>query len=445
MFGGFKKKLKGVFPYSRLSEEAKNIFYSHVNDEDMHANHSCWRAASKDPDQWYANWLKFAEKRLYRIADADDKFTQAIALRKEAVEVTKESIGALTYFDEEYSDEDRSIIGKILMPEDNEEEYSEIEYYRYAYNDISCSVFRLLSFKLFSDTHAHDWFDLFSDIYKQYIQHTYSSIIANQKDDVYPFQSFVPVLEQQIEQMEEQIYQGQNWEYDKEKIEAENEEEERKRNLEEEAKKKPKQKTVTNSQIEDLSEYLAERMERLSSGELYTTPKDDDGTKLYPSSPENALWTDLGMMLIAMSECVDDRETAIQALKRATIKAYGKFNVDSSKNDIDTSIPEAFLEVWKENEDDGPLSHLTPGIVKLLYGDLTDFEDLKELTGSEEDDEEWNETIRDLEKSSRDLTSQIGLSILDDILEVQHYTKKVFGWDVGEYKRTFSYAGEDNK
>lgn len=444
MFEGFKNKLKGIFTYSRLVDEAKNIFYSHVNDKDMLANHSCWRAASKDPDQWYSKWLAFAEKRLHRIAEADDKFTQAIALRRETVDVTKESIGALTYFDEEYSDEDRILIGKILMPEDSKEKYQETEYYIYAYNDISCSVFRLLSFKLFNDAHAHDWFDLFSDIYKQYIQHTYSSIIANKKDDVYPFQSFVPVLEQQIKQMEEQIYQGHNWEYDKEKIEAENEKEEKQRNLEEEAKKKPKQKTVTNSQIEDLSEYLAERMKRLSRGELYTTPKDDEGTNLYPSSPENALWADLGMMLIALCECVENRETAIQALKKTAIKAYGKYSTDSSINDIDTSIPETFLEVWKENEDDGPLSHLTLGIVKLLYGDLTDFKDLKELSNPEEDDNEWNKTIRGLEKSARDLTSQIGLSILDDVLEVQHYTKKVFGWDVGEYKRTFSFSGEDS-
>ena len=136
---------------------------------------------------------------------------------------------------------------------------------------------------------------------------------------------------------------------------------------------------------------------------------------------------------------------SIQALKRAAIKAYRKYNDDGSINDIDTSIPETFLDLWKEIEDDGPLSHLTPGIVKLLYGDLTDFEDLKTLTKPDDNDEEWNKTISDLEKSSRDLVSQIGLSILDDILEVQHFTKKIFGWDVGEYKRTFSYAGKDDK
>ena len=440
MFESIKKRVKGVFPYSRLADEVRTIFYSHVNDETMHANHSCWRVASSNPDKWFADWLAFAEKRLHRIAESKDAFTQMIAIRKETVDVTEESISALTYFDDEYSDEDRIVIGKTLMPESNEKDYGEIEYFKYVYNDITRSIFRMLSLRLFNDAHAHDWFDLFSDIYKQFTQHTYLSIVANNNDSAYPLEPMGPLLMQTIEQMKEKLYQGNNWEYDKEKIEAETEEDEKQRELDDEAKKRPKQRTVTNSQIEDLSEYLTERMGRLGRGELYTTPKDDKEDKLYPVSPENAIWTDLGLMLIALTECVEDDETAKKTLKRIAIKAHGKYINSSNIDNIDIDIPEAFLEIWKENDE--RLALVIPAIVKLLYGDITDMEDLKSILIPGEDNEEWDKTINQLEKSAVDLSSHIGLSIMGDVLEVQHYTKQVFGWDVGEYKRALFFTEE---
>ncbi|MEK6551023.1 MAG: hypothetical protein AABZ50_05215 [Pseudomonadota bacterium] len=437
MFEGLKKRLKGVATYSQFADAAREIFYTFIKDDQLQRSFSCWRAAAKDPDEWFKTWFGMFDERLRRLAQADARSAQALSLRKETVEAVKGSITALTYFDEEFTDEDRKILGEILMPEEDAKTYGDIQYHIYAYNDISSSVLRMLSYKHFEDARANDWFDLYSDIYKQYIKHAYSSLIAEKKDSVYALQPLVPVLKQQIDEFEHRLYQGENWEYDKQQALNEVEEEEKEREKREEARKRPKQKTVSNHQIDELSEYLAERVGRISRGGLYTAPRDDKGNKFHPQNPERALWVDLGLMLIALSECVEDRKMAVDVLRKASEKSFKKI-VKSSEDvtELDLSIPEAFLDAWEKHNQESPLAHIAMVTVELLYGDLSDIDNLKHAQPDDsEQSKEWSDTVKNLHRLGRDLMAQIAVSIMDDMLEVGHYTKKIFGWDVGEYVR----------
>ena len=434
MFKSFRKRLKGVVPYDTLAAESKAIFFNCVQNESMLATQSCWRVASQKPEESFHTWFNGFKDTLAEIADAEDQFSQIIAIRKEIVECTKASISALAYLDDKFTEEDQTIIGNMLMPTADDASDREMQQYQlYADSDITVSILRWISANHFKDAKRNDWFDLFSDSYRNLIESTFKRLIAQEKDEIDPMSPLVQVQSQLVEQIETQIYEGMNWDYDKEQIEAERAEEDRQREQEEDAKKKPKQKVVSNSQIDDLSEYLLERTGRLMKGELYTAPW-EEGERIHPQSPGNAVLIDLGLMLIAMTECVDDDDTAETAVRKAAIKVIKKYDSDAELDTFNMEIPVLFREQFREHEDDGWLAHLLPAFAKLLYGDLLDtieLHDIFEKKGEVSDSEQ--EVLDEMDKGFSRLAGKIAFELMDDLLEVGHYTKQVFGWDVGEY------------
>jgi hypothetical protein len=119
-----------------------------------------------------------------------------------------------------------------------------------------------------------------------------------------------------IDDVKGKILSGANWVYDPEQVKKEREEEEAKCKAEE----PPKQRYISSHQVDELSEYLKERYGRLCKGELYKI-------KGYsPLHPMRVLTVDTGIMLIALSECLESRDTAITGLKKIMYRFLHKID-----------------------------------------------------------------------------------------------------------------------
>ena len=100
---------------------------------------------------------------------------------------------------------------------------------------------------------------------------------------------------------------------------------------------------------------MIERYERIRNGELYNI---EDYS---PVNAYGALEVDSGIMLIALSECVADIETAKDGLRKVMwdfVKTIGdeKDLGDKSLDDVNIDVAKEIFNIKQENEDDGWMS-----------------------------------------------------------------------------------------
>jgi hypothetical protein len=205
-----------------------------------------------------------------------------------------------------------------------------------------------------------------------------------------------------VEELREKIFQGFNWDYDRETMERERREAEALRKVRE----PPKQQTILNSQIERLTEFLVERVHRMQDGNLYKFHGH------YPSNPLSSITVDTGLMLIALIECLEDRDTAINAIREILWRAINRIAPDGvqgkTKEDISLNEQIELLKVWEENRNKGPLIGVCIVATHLLF-------DIKPKPG----DKEHSRTV-----------GEISAALVDDAWEVIATTKNAFGWNI---------------
>jgi hypothetical protein len=136
----------------------------------------------------------------------------------------------------------------------------------------------------------------------------------------------------------------------------------------------------------------------------------------YDYSPVNAygaLEVDSGIMLIALSECVADYETAKDGLRKVMwnfVKAIGNDQslLGKSLDDVNIEVAEEIYNIKQENEEGGWMSDVVLIAIQYLYDII-----LSDFTGEEQ---------REIGKHS--------VNMIDDTWSVFANTKNVFGYNL---------------
>ena len=399
MFKSVLRKMGGVLTYKDLVQRSEHYIESAMNAEE---DRDVALLQLDENLSWLEAWREEHQEILRRIADCSSKQDQIIALRRETLILIESSTAAQPFLLDELTEEDKGVLSKELHPDMAFEDVMSLEFQLCVFSEASSRCLRLISFEL-GDARKNDWFVMYCDVYGQVVEHTFREMIAQAKDEIYPLGTLAVVAKQMADEAKEKVLQGYNWDYDKEAMERERLEEEE-RSKEEEP---PKQRTVSRHQIEELTSFLVERVERAQNGELYNV----QGYK--PTSPLNVITVDTGLMLIALSECVEGREAAISAARDVMWSAVQEIapgsTQEQSKDDVSLDAQMELLSMWEENRDEGPLAGVCLVAFHLLY-------DIEPKDG----DKEHSRAI-----------GAMGAELIDDAWEVIATTKNVFGWKLG--------------
>ncbi len=343
MFNNLKRKLSGVYTYDVLME--KSVTYLKSSFETEEAPKALSLTQLKNRPEWYKAWLEAHSIYMKDVAAAESRAEQAIKFRKAIVSQIESSVSALPFLTDEIPEDDKHLLAKRLHPDMSFEQVMLLECQSYVCAEASSRCLRLLSFE-FGDAKKNDWFAMYCDLYSQYINNLYKAIIANEKDEVYVLQPLLKPLSDTVDETRQKVFQGYNWDYDKEEFEKEKKIREQ-QEAEQKAKEPPRQKIITNHQIEELSQYLIERYERLTHGELYRIES------YSPTNPAGVLQIDTGIMLIAISECVQDKDAALDGLRKAMHKAFSELRLapnNLSPAEINLNEQLSVLEIKEQKE-----------------------------------------------------------------------------------------------
>jgi len=124
---------------------------------------------------------------------------------------------------------------------------------------------------------------------------------------------------------------------------------------------------------------------------------------------------DSGIMLIALSECLEGRDTAIKGLKKIMYKFVNKIGPKSNElqgktyEDVNIEEQKEILKILEDNSDAGWLTQVAVLATHYLYS--IDSENLS--------------------KEEHRVLSELSLENINDSWEVYTNTKNVFGWDYG--------------
>lgn len=121
------------------------------------------------------------------------------------------------------------------------------------------------------------------------------------------------------------------------------------------------------------------------------------------------LQIDTGIMLIALSEYVEDKDTAVDGLRKVIYKAFSKLGVDLeiySREEISLNEQLSVLEIKEEKKEGGWLAEVCGLATYLMYN----------LNPKEFNEDEQRELAR------------ASAGNIDDTWEVYATTKNVFGY-----------------
>ncbi|MGH8072228.1 MAG: hypothetical protein ACRERE_44750, partial [Candidatus Entotheonellia bacterium] len=134
--------------------------------------------------------------------------------------------------------------------------------------------------------------------------------------------------------------------------------------------------------------------------------------KSSPSNPLSSITVDTGLMLIALIECLEDRDTAIDAIREILWRAVNKIAPEGvqgkTKEDISLNEQIELLKIWEENRNKGSLIGVCIVAAHLLF-------DIKSKPG----DKEHSRTV-----------GEISAALVDDAWEVIVTTENAFGWNI---------------
>lgn len=349
------KKLSGVQSYKDLLNKAFEVVESYDTDNDSDI---CLLVRNRDQLQ---EWKEYFKPDLVYISEAKNLNEQRLRLREKTVEQLESSIQNSTLLSEARNADEKRAITNVLYENKDFDEAMSIAPWSYIFSEAAVASLRNISFELGNATKT-DWFPMYCDLYRHFINSMYDDMIARKKDDINVLEPLIPPLKKALDETREKILLGYQWEYDREQIERERQEEA----ALEKAKTPPKVKFVTNHQIDELAEFLSERYRRASKGELYKI----EGHS--PTDLANVIFVDTGVMLIALSECVEDLSTAQTALKHILYLAFTKMGITDDLPATPAKVPiESQMEIYlikEEHEEQGWLSGVCLVATYLMYG-----------------------------------------------------------------------------
>lgn len=412
MFTSIKKRLQGILSESALKKKSKDIFIKISKDSDNKI------AGSIVSNELIDNWENWHNDSIKDIGKADNRYDQIIGLRKAIIEQIEELSYSSSLVTDKYNDDDKKILIETLNEDQEYEAAKSVHLFRYMYAQTSWQVLRYIS-QEFDDASPHDWTEYYQYLSDTYVEHSYDQIIKRAKGEEDAIdeleQALINTLKSRRDEVRQEILEGSNYEYNLDEIEKEQQKErdkEEKEELEQEQEQKEEAKriatkNITSSQIQDLTEFMIERYERIRNGELYNI---EDYS---PVNAYGALEVDSGIMLIALSECVADIETAKDGLRKVMwnfVKSIGNEGDLDGKtlDDINIEVAQEIFNIKQQNEDGGWLSDVVLIAVQYLY----------DIVLSDFTDEEQKEIGR------------YAASMIDDTWNVFANTKNVFGYNM---------------
>jgi hypothetical protein len=406
MFSSIKKKLQGILTDSSLKKKSNEILN---RTSKVPGNIITDRILNGDLREHWENWHNNSIKD---IGNASNRYDQVIGLRRATIEQIEEISYTTPVVSEKYSDEDMKLLLEHLYEDKDYESVKSDHFHRYMFSQTSLYVLRNISYE-FNDASPHDWTEYYRHLSDTYVNHIYDQIIKKIKGEECALDELTTALintfKAKLDKTREEILNGSNYEYNFKEIEkkekADKEKYEQKQ-LEEKQREEAKRtaiKIISSSQIQDLTELMIERYERIRNGELY---------KVKDYSPVNAcgaLEVDSGIMLIALSECVADYDTAKQGLRKVMwnlVKSIGNEQSLAEKSlvDVNINVAEEIYKIKKENEDTGWMPDIALIAIQHLY----------EIKLSDLTNEEQRVVIKD------------AVNFTDDIWTVFENTKNVF-------------------
>lgn len=410
MFSSIKKKLQGIFTESALKKKSSNIFDEICKDPENKIPGSIITNNLRE------NWESWHNDSIKDIGKINNRYDQIIGLRKAIIEQIEELSYSTPIVTSKYSDDDKKILVEFLNKEQEYEDAKSAHLFRFMYAQTSWQVLRHISHD-FDDASPHDWTEYYKYLSDTYVEHTYDQIIKRIKGEEDALDeledALINTLKSRRDEIRQEILKGSNYEYNLEEIEKEQqkesekeEHEEQEQNQKEEAKRIAT-KSITSSQIQDLTEFMIERYERIKNGELYNI---EDYS---PVNAYGALEVDSGIMLIALSECVADIETAKSGLRKIMWNFVKSIDNESDLDgktleDINIEVAQEIFNIKQENEEGGWLSDVVLIAVQYLYDIvLSDFTDAEQ---------------REIGKYS--------VNMIDDTWSVFANTKNVFGYNM---------------
>ncbi len=159
---------------------------------------------------------------------------------------------------------------------------------------------------------------------------------------------------------------------------------------------------ITEAQIDQLSDYLHLRYQRIQKGELYTIAGHP------PTNAPGIMEIDSAIILIAMEACATPEGIAEEALKKIMLCTFRKIGANISNlkvDDIKLTFQKTLLEEKKKTENAGWASVLSVIAISYLFGIDT----------------------RALSAENRVIFVDAGVKSAEDIADVYMAAKKIIG------------------
>ena len=343
---------------------------------------------------------------------------QALYLREETLKAL-EIIAVVEYFLN-----DKNQLGDIAVISRKDREFDGLEIQQViekASNICSENVelfccLRQISGKFFDDASNFDYARLYLSICCQIEQHENNTDISEAKNkggDL--FEMFLPHLHQMKQEMRKNILEGMNYD-------STPEEEEEEEKLEDNDEKNiEKHKEISEQHFEELRTIFQDRIERLNNEELYVA----DG---YAASDfGNIVRFDTGMMLIAMTECVEDRESCVKAVQKLMFDWLGSLDLSAesqeqlNSGEIPMDEQLTYLEMREESDEGGWLSGVLHIGTLMVFGISA-------------------EDYQDFDTNEKNAIGELAFKVGGDAWQIYAQTKNVFGHEMSE---TWFGADED--
>ncbi|RVO96732.1 hypothetical protein, partial [Sinorhizobium meliloti] len=260
MFERLKRRIRGVLSFDEMARRSEEQIERALGSDEKDI-------ALQQLDanlEWFEAWREEHHKMLCRIAQCSSRGEQAIAIRRETLRSIENSISTKPLLFDDFDESEGRLLAKALHPDRSYEEVLTADMQLFVYSQASSLCLRMLSFEL-GDARKNDWFTMYCDVYEQLVEHLYRDIIAQTKGDIYALPPLATLAKKMADEAKEKVLQGNNWDYDKEAMERDRLSE-KDREQEDEP---PLQRTVTNHQVKELTEFLVERVGRAQRGELY--------------------------------------------------------------------------------------------------------------------------------------------------------------------------------
>jgi hypothetical protein len=212
-----QQRLAGVLTFEEMARRSQQHIENVMNSEEEKSRDIAIRQLDRNPE-WFEAWRRDHHERLKRVAESSTRQDQVIKLRRELVNLVESGSAAQPFLRDAFTEEDKRLLATKLNHDMEFNDVMTMEFQLYVFSEASSRCLRLIALEL-QDARKNDWFGFYCNIYGQFIEHLYKEMIAQARDEVYALGPLVPVTKALVNETKEKIFQGFNWDYDKEGME----------------------------------------------------------------------------------------------------------------------------------------------------------------------------------------------------------------------------------